>query len=268
MGKILFMSALKAVIFDLGHTIIDYGKVDVDQLFADAGRRSFAFLNETFPERMRGVSFKRYSARHNRLIRWNALKAKLTGREFNCEVLLEKELQGYQIFPDEQTLRQITWSWYEPLHERGQVESDIHQTLGRLREMGLRLGILSNTFLPEHILNRHLEELGLDVYFSPRLFSSEHGIRKPGAAFFQMALDGLASTPGETLMVGDMPLYDMKGALRSGLHAVFKWSSSNRGRRIPRGVPQIERLGELPDHIAERFGGTMGDHVHPVLTGA
>ncbi len=247
------MVRIKAVLFDLGNTIIDYGPVKTAALFRESARRSYDYLQGRYADLMAGVSFGSYFRRHYLAIRWNVVKTHLTGREFDCREVLARQLRRWNIrlTPDE--LKDLTWQWYEPLARCGVVEEDLAEHLRALQEMGLQLAIVSNTFLPGATLDRHLQQYDLERFFPVRLYSSATVVRKPNPAFFQLALERLGVRAEEAIMIGDLPKIDIRGALRAGLHPVWKRSSVNGSKSVAAHIPTIRTLGELPDLIRQRY---------------
>jgi putative hydrolase of the HAD superfamily len=87
------------------------------------------------------------------------------------------------------------------------------KALDRLRERGLRLGVVANwdCSLPEH-----LERLGLLGRFDTVVTSARAGTSKPDPAIFELALRELHASPDGALHVGDEPI-DEEGARAVGM---------------------------------------------------
>ncbi|MCK5114919.1 MAG: HAD-IA family hydrolase, partial [Phycisphaerae bacterium] len=141
------------------------------------------------------------------------------------------------------------WLWYKPLAEVATIEPDLHEQLEKLREMGLKLAIISNTFSPPSVLDRHLDKLDLLKFFDFRQYSSVTVFRKPDRRIFDLTLKQLGTTAAEAVMVGDKIRPDIKGALRAGLRPVFKRNRVNHAKRLSESIAQISRIGELPGLI-------------------
>jgi putative hydrolase of the HAD superfamily len=97
-----------------------------------------------------------------------------------------------------------------------------------MRDSGLSLGLVSNTFVPGFAHDHHLEGIGLLDLLPVRVYSSEVGHRKPDRRIFQAALDRLSTSPQETLFVGDLVKTDIVGAKRLGMKTALKQPWSNR----------------------------------------
>ncbi len=97
-------------------------------------------------------------------------------------------------------------------------EPGVPQILRDLRDVGLTLGIISNS---DGSVNELLEKFQLDYYFKCILDSALEGIEKPDARIFLRAIDILQCSPADCLCVGDHPVYDVQGAQNAGLQAAL-----------------------------------------------
>ena len=108
----------------------------------------------------------------------------LTGRDFDSLELLKKIEQKKGVKLSEQQWQDFGWCWYEPLSKFGKIEPDIKQTLDKLKRAGMKLGILSNTFINAATLERHLSDIGILDFFPIRLYSYQFRFRKPDSRIF------------------------------------------------------------------------------------
>lgn len=89
------------------------------------------------------------------------------------------------------------------------------QLIARLRERGVKVGIVSNW---DTRLRGTLEELGLEV---DGLFcSGELGVEKPDPRIFALACSALGVAPKDALHIGDSLRCDVEGARAAGLQAL------------------------------------------------
>ena len=95
-----------------------------------------------------------------------------------------------------------------------------HPLLESLRELGLRLGLVSNAFDPGWLLHRDLEQMGIAQRLDFSVFSSEVGLRKPHPAIFERALEALQVEAERSLFVGDRLYEDVRGAAEVGMTTV------------------------------------------------
>ncbi len=126
------------------------------------------------------------------------------------------------------------------------VRDRTHESLSRLRDAGLRLGIVSNS---DGRVEQALAEAGLREYFDVVIDSSLVGIEKPDPAIFQAALDALGVRPEEALYVGDLYEVDVVGARAAGIEAVLLTpAGSPSNRRCHTAVS----IAELVDSLLPR----------------
>ncbi len=241
--------AIQAVIFDLGETLLSYGDVDVNDMFRQGARLTYDFLRGIAGEGTGLPSFERYYRRHIFTIRLRYLWSNLVDREFECLSLLHRKAKMMGILLTPAQLQELAWLWYQPLGQSASWEADIAQTLQRLGDMRLKLGILSNTFLPGAVLDRQLEQIGILKFFPVRIYSCDTVFRKPSGRIYQTALQRLAVPAHAAVMVGDKLREDIRGSRKSGLRAVWKRTRQNQHRIGAPDVPQIHAISELPDLI-------------------
>lgn len=99
---------------------------------------------------------------------------------------------------------------------------DAVQVLQGVKDMGLRMGLISNTGMtPGSTFRSYMEERGLLSYFHTLTFSDEVKLAKPSSEIFNVALRSLGATPEQTIHVGDHVLNDVVGAKRCGLKTVW-----------------------------------------------
>jgi FMN phosphatase YigB (HAD superfamily) len=120
-----------------------------------------------------------------------------------------------------------------------------------VREPPLQLGILSNTFVNAHSLEKHLKQLGLLDFFTVRMYSYEFDFRKPDIRIFKIAAERIGEAAENILYVGDRIDKDIQPALRIGMQPVLKAAYTNAGKTPPDGVLKINQISELPALIKD-----------------
>lgn len=99
-----------------------------------------------------------------------------------------------------------------------ELSPDVRAGLERLRERGLRLGIVCDVgFSGGEVLRGLLEREGLLVHFSGWAFSDEVGHYKPDPRIFEAALAALDVEPATAMHVGDLRRTDVAGAAGLGM---------------------------------------------------
>jgi putative hydrolase of the HAD superfamily len=131
--------------------------------------------------------------------------------------------------------------------EAYEVYPEAPEALGRLRDGGLRLGVISNW---DHRLPGLLEDLGLAVFFHAIVYSSKAGVEKPDGRIFHQAASELGVAPSAVLHVGDGRLEDVEGAVAAGMRALHLTRTSGGG--------DLRDLASLPDLVAAERAGHAG----------
>ena len=242
---------IKAVVFDLGETLLNFGKVETMRVFGQSARLTYDYLKS---HGQPAGSFWWYFIRNVAAIQVRTLWGNITGRDFDALSLLKRFgiRRGYTL--SEEQWREFGWLWYEPLSRIAKVEPDIKETLAKLKGMGLKLGILSNTFVSSGSLDRQLGQLGMLEFLPYRLYSYQYEYRKPDRRIFEAAIAKIGEPAENILFVGDRIDVDIRPALRAGMRAVLKSAYTNTDKEVPSGVWRIEQISELP-MVIEKVNG-------------
>lgn len=128
----------------------------------------------------------------------------------------------------------------EPWH----VFEDVCPALERLRNMGLRLGVVSNWDMRLHVL---IERVGLKAFFEFILTSAEAGRRKPDPTIFRQALERLALPSEQVVYIGDSYEDDVVGAQEVGIMPLLLDRHQGRSRDNC-----LATLDDLPAWIQEK----------------
>jgi len=237
---------IKAVLFDLGETLLNFGKFNATRLVAQGARLSYDFLKS---HGQPVANFTYYYWRNLIAIRIRTLLSSITNNDFNSLALLRGIGTKKGVRLDRQQWRHFAWLWYEPLSKIATTEPTIKDTLTTLKNLGLKLGIVSNTFVNAHSLEKHLKQLGILDFFVVRVYSYEFDFRKPDVRIFKVAAERIGEMSENILYVGDLIDKDIKPALKSGMQAVLKAAYTYTDKKLPKGARRITHLSELPSLI-------------------
>lgn len=255
---------IKAILFDLGETLLDFGRINTIKIFRQSAKLTYEFLQSC--NKPLG-NFQWYCWHSMIAFRFHCLVSSLTGKDFNALLLLKKIgiKKGFTL--DDDQLRQLGWLWYEPLAKLARIEPRLKATLASLKQMGLKLGIVSNTFISAGSLDRHLAQFGILDFFPIRLYSHQFAFRKPDIRIFQTAAQQIGEPPQDILFVGDRINKDIVPALKVGMQAALKEAYTNIGGKIPKDVWRISRLSELPAIVGKINGEAMQARNSVILSG-
>ncbi len=109
---------------------------------------------------------------------------------------------------------EIAHMW-EVTHYHRELRPGVPGMLSRLRDAGLRLGIISNTAALYQVFDS-LTEYGIRDFFRDVTLSSVTGLRKPRPEIFDVSLRQLQVRPEESVYVGDTVSRDIIGSKRAG----------------------------------------------------
>jgi len=115
---------------------------------------------------------------------------------------------------------------------------DTLATLHKLREMGVRTGLITNS---DSRIVDVLEDLGVAKYLSPMLISEVESVEKPSPSIFLAACARGGALPQETLHVGDDFRADYLGADNAGLDAILLQRGGPDGDGEQRGTETDSR---------------------------
>jgi putative hydrolase of the HAD superfamily len=110
-----------------------------------------------------------------------------------------------------------------------------------VRSAGKEIAIVSDI---HYDIRDHFERHDLDQYVDTYVLSYEHGVQKPDAAMFTLALDALNVAPERALMVGDTPSHD-GGAAQVGIATYLLPGPFRPGRQGPRGLDAVLRIAGI-----------------------
>lgn len=124
------------------------------------------------------------------------------------------------------------------------IYPETREVLGQLKEMGCRLGVISNW---DSRLPRLLATLGLDGHFDSVMTSAAAGVEKPHLRIFEQALAAFGAEPSCAVHVGDRLDEDYAGARQAGMRALLL----NRHSANPSFPDEVGRWGNPRDLVAD-----------------
>ena len=120
-----------------------------------------------------------------------------------------------------------------------------------LADGGLALACVTNTLADSATIERMLELQGFAGLMRSMVVSAEEGWRKPHPSLFQKAMRELGVAPAESIFVGDSPWHDIAGAHGAGMRAVLtrQYVARPYGDTDPQPEAVIDHVRELPGVI-------------------
>lgn len=223
---------LKAVIFDLDDTLLDWAQRSGDwQTF----EREHLGKVVQFLERA-GHSVGEPEAFFSRVSQLSRDSWMDTSRGLRAPRYMDaltqslREINAPELFNAESAMREAGWR----LMDGVTPFPDVLEVLPLLKSHGIKIGLITNASTPMWLRDHELRDAGLLEYFSDaRLTAADAGFLKPHRAPFERALEMLNATADEAVMVGDSLEADIVGAKGMGMIGVLRL---------------IEREGVSPAH--------------------
>jgi HAD superfamily hydrolase (TIGR01509 family) len=235
---------VRAVVFDLGYTLWDVAYSGETAAYVRVRRRLVEALGETVPDAQ--TLRNAVAAVFLRETREWLSEGKL--EQLPTEEVFRQGFAGLGLNVPEALLGRMG-DWILGAGIRYTVDPETAAVLRALKERGLRLGAVSNTYQSRASLRRRLSEHGLLRYLDALVISSEVGLAKPHPAIFQAALEKLGVAASEAVFVGDMVWADVLGAQALGMRAVLthQYRQDDPGESRPELV--INRLAEVVEYV-------------------
>lgn len=227
------MAATAAVFFDVDFTLIRPGRrflgpgyadtcarygVDVDETAFDAAVAASLTVLDSPDQRYRDELFIAYTAH---------IIERMGGTGPGVEA----------------AAREIYDEWAR--HDHFEMYDDVPEALRALQQQGVRMGVISNSHRP---LGSFLEHFSLRGLLTVTVSSAEFGVMKPDPRIFQEALDRMAVTAAEAVMVGDSLAHDVLGARQVGMRAILL-DRESRASGLDESIAVIRSLRELADAL-------------------
>lgn len=254
------MNTPRAILFDLGETLLHFAGVNRLEAFLQGARAGHAYLVA------RGLRLdpveqflKALVSRGKKAMLLNSISR----REVDIRQLfiLATGVPGVELPPE--LWAGFVETMYEPLAKSARLDPQTRPVVTALRDAGIRVALVSNTFVPSLAMEDHLQRLGIRDLFEHRFYSSDVGLKKPSLSVFRVALGALGvARPRDAWHVGDELVADVLGARRAGMISVLRLHGSDRIRwwwpiKPHRTIHELARLLDMagverPDELQTR----------------
>lgn len=226
----------KHLFFDLDHTLWD---------FEANSRLTLAEMYQNMQLEKRGINdfdlfHKNYLAHNDKL--WERYRKgfikvdELRWKRFWLTLLDFK-------IGDEQLAREMAIHFLDLLPTRTLLFPQAIEVLDYLVEKKYELHLITNGF--EKTQHSKLRHSGIDKYFVEVITSEGSNSLKPHKEIFDFAMEKARADPRHSIMIGDDPEVDIKGAMNAGIDQVFV----NHVEKIIDFTPtyEVKSLGELKE---------------------
>lgn len=239
---------IRAVIFDLGHTLWDIGRSD------EALERAYVDLRATLSDRLGRDDLPDAPALQRAVLDVLIASSKTyfsDGPNLDqpaSHVWIDRACRSLGLDLDEALLREVTPALFATEREALTCGEGTQDTVAALHERGYVLGCVTNTLADTATIRSMLRMHGFEDFMRSVVVSADEGWRKPHLSLFEKALRETGVAAHEAVFVGDSPLHDIGGAKAAGMFAVLTRQYVSRPYEHVQPQPDavIDHLRELP----------------------
>ena len=241
---------LKAVLFDMGSTLIEFENYTWDVLRLVCAESGYTFLKD------RKLSLPKFGE-FSGLLDAEFLKARegVEGslNEFKAETVAHNLFGVLNLSTSDELSEIFMEKFYQPISDQLTLMDGAQDVLRYFKDRNLKIGIVSNTIFPESYHLPELKRFGLYPYLDAHFFSSSVGVRKPHPEMFLKTLSALEADASSAVFVGDRLVEDVGGAQKAGMKAILA-SHERRDYSAPiTPDARIDNLKELPETVSSLF---------------
>ena len=222
---------IKAILFDVDNTLIDFMKMKKEAVKAAAAAMIAAGLpmKQADAEREIWELYEKHGYEYQKVFQ-KLLLNKMKTVDYSIlapgVIAYKRKKEGYLIsYPG------------------------VYETLEKLRRKGYKLGVLSDA--PRIQVWLRLAAMGLHKTFHFVVTFDDTKKKKPNPATFRKAIAKLDVRPDQVIMIGDSIERDIKGARKEGMKTIFAkyGSDSDMCRRRKKADFEITRFEEIIDAL-------------------
>jgi len=245
------MKKIKAIIFDMGSTLIEFENSSWAVLGERSAHRSFDFLKD---KGLISLDFDLYCSILRNLLSSAFEISEQNLEEFRFEDLAKDIFKQLHLEIKDGDYSGFLNVYYQPVTEQVTLIQGAVETLKYFRGEGHKLGLVSNTIFPGRFHLIELKRFGLFPYLDSILFSSEVGYKKPHPQIFLQCLENLGIEPEEAFFIGDKLIEDIGGAKNVGMRGILKYKEGRdySASIVPDGM--VQNLAELPPLVRKMSG--------------
>ena len=240
---------LSAALFDLGGTLVYQ---DYPQRVREARLRS---LNKS----LRGHGHKIELSLMRRVFDEVFKPVYSHCEQTDTEVPLEEPFKDYlaklgvQAVDDSQFIQDALADFLKPEIESWKLYPDAIMLLSTLKDMNLKLGLVSNAS-SHTVIIVIIDRLNIARFFDTVVTSAQLRLRKPKPEVFNKALESLRANPSEVVMVGDTVKGDVGGAKKIGMKAILVKQAKSEKERGPDPDAVVKNLSDALSVIKNWIG--------------
>lgn len=219
------MNSIKVVFFDMGNTLLHFHRGKSDD---EKDKQGLIYLtnylkkfdsNITLDE-VENIFFKNWMDRID--------DRKVTFKEYPIEYFLNEFMKRYNVKLELSECIEAINLFYTEYRENLYFESNIHDTLKTIKDLGYYIGVISNTCYYDEVMKECFKKANLLDLIDSFTFSYSLKCGKPDKKIFKVALEKMNVLPNESIMVGDNLNSDIKPAQELGMYTILLKNINNK----------------------------------------
>ncbi|MDG1914994.1 MAG: YjjG family noncanonical pyrimidine nucleotidase [Crocinitomix sp.] len=205
------MDDIQHIFFDLDHTLWDFEKNSSEvlrEIFVEMQLHDFIDNVDSFIN-----TYQRINAKY-----WDLYNHGKVTKEKLRYIRFQDTLSEFKVIGAEKKAVLLGQNYIKRSPHKTNLFPDAHDTLQYLNEK-YQLHIITNGFTEIQYIK--LDNCGLTNYFDLILCTEEVGVNKPNPLVFNTALSRANANASQSLMIGDNPETDIRGAQNCAMHTVL-----------------------------------------------
>lgn len=203
-------------IFDLYGTLIDINTNEWSSYLWKKMSEFYGFYEAYYtPIELKNTFFEQYEIKEEKL------KKKIGDEypEIKIEKVFRKLFKLKNVDVDINTCKVASQFFRIIATKYIKLYDGVEELLDELRKKGKKIYLLSNA--QQVFTENEMKLLGIYDKFDGIVFSSEEKCRKPSKNFYEIVLKRYGLKKGESIMIGNDPVTDIRGAKEAGLAALY-----------------------------------------------
>ena len=230
--------SIKAILFDIGGTILKQGKNTPKELTYTGAQNAYEFLNK------QDIDMPPYEAFFQKVQTLfsdmgNSGKGGIKNdiKTGDMKDKVQTLLEEINVKISTEMFKKLIDAWYQPFAGELDIFEDTERTLTALKQKGFRLAAITNSAWSGELIVGDLERFNIAHFFEAVIVSSDIGYRKPDPVIFERTLRELGLDASECIFVGDRLIEDIQGAQQVGMMAVLKGKNHKKTAGV---IPDAE----------------------------
>jgi HAD superfamily hydrolase (TIGR01549 family) len=241
---------LKAILFDMGSTLIEFENSTWDVLGRLCAQRAYQFLKQ---EKLSLPGFDEFSNTLDEEFLKARDEVKDSLKEFRVETVVGNLFGTLKFESSDGLCGGFLDSFYQPIADQLTLIDGALDVLKFFRDGNVKIGLVSNTIFPMDYHLRELRRFGLFPYLDAYHFSSQVGVRKPHPEIYNTTLNELGAEASQAAFVGDRLLEDVGGAQEVGMKGILVLHERRDYSAPVTPDAKIDRLEELPRVVSSLY---------------